>query len=151
MAGFAVATAAATMVGQALGMRDPNRAKRAAYLNYAVGGGFMTLCGICFIFFGQIPARWLSGNAEVAALTQAASGTDYLAIKEQIEKLDHVSADFARRVMDRGIERALKGHSVGEFDQGEMSPHARKAYEALEERASPATGGARSAQHSTDK
>jgi hypothetical protein len=33
--------------------------------------------------------------------------------------------------MDRGIERALKGHSVGEFDQGELSDHARKAYSAL--------------------
>jgi hypothetical protein len=33
--------------------------------------------------------------------------------------------------MDRGIERALKGHSVGEFDQGELSPHAKKAYSAL--------------------
>ncbi len=44
-----------------------------------------------------------------------------------------MSADFAKRVMDRGIERALKGHSVGEFDQGELSPHAKKAYEALRE------------------
>ena len=36
--------------------------------------------------------------------------------------------------MDRGIERALKGHSVGEFDKGELSPHAQKAYAALQER-----------------
>jgi molecular chaperone HscA len=61
----------------------------------------------------------------------AAAGSDHHAIKQQIEELDRVSADFAKRVMDRGIERALKGHSVGEFDQGEISPHAKKAYDAL--------------------
>ncbi len=54
--------------------------------------------------------------------------------------------------MDRGIERALKGHSVGEFDQGELSPHAQKAYSALQEEAAlPPTGGARSAQHAKGK
>ena len=42
-----------------------------------------------------------------------------------------MSSEFAKRVMDRGIERALKGHSVGEFDKGELSPHAQKAYSAL--------------------
>ena len=67
------------------------------------------------------------------AVRQAAQGADHNAIHAEIEKLDHVSADFAKRVMDRGIERALKGHSVGEFDQGELSPHAKKAYDALRE------------------
>ena len=67
----------------------------------------------------------------VQAVRAAAAGRDHHAIKEQIEALDRVSADFAKRVMDRGIERALKGHSVGEFDQGELSPHAQKAYSAL--------------------
>jgi molecular chaperone HscA len=61
----------------------------------------------------------------------ASAGNDHHAIQQQIEELDRVSADFAKRVMDRGIERALKGHSVGEFDQGEISPHAQKAYDAL--------------------
>ncbi|HEY4729493.1 MAG TPA: Fe-S protein assembly chaperone HscA [Myxococcales bacterium] len=72
-------------------------------------------------------------EAQMAAVRTAAQGTDHTAIHGQIEKLDRVSADFAKRVMDRGIERALKGHSVGEFDQGELSPHAKKAYEALRE------------------
>jgi len=72
-------------------------------------------------------------ETQMAALRQAAQGTDHNVIHAQIEKLDHVSADFAKRVMDRGIERVLKGHSVGEFDQGELSPHAKKAYEALRE------------------
>ena len=79
-------------------------------------------------------------EAQMAAVRTAAEGKDHNAIHAQIEKLDQVSADFAKRVMDRGIERALKGHSVAEFDQGELSPHARKAYAALEaeEAASPA-------------
>jgi molecular chaperone HscA len=70
-------------------------------------------------------------DAQMSALRAAAAGPDHHAIKTNIELLDRVSADFAKRVMDRGIERALKGHSVGEFDQGEMSEHARKAYSAI--------------------
>ena len=65
------------------------------------------------------------------ALRDAAQGKDHRSIKDAIDRLDHTSAEFARRVMDRGIERALKGHSVGEFDKGELSPHAQKAYSAL--------------------
>jgi len=91
---------------------------------------------------------------QMAAVRSATQATDHHRIHEEIEKLDRVSADFAKRVMDRGIERALKGHSVGEFDKGELSSHAQKAYSALrdaqdegEETASPATGGARSAEH----
>jgi molecular chaperone HscA len=67
------------------------------------------------------------------ALIDATQGDDHHLIHELIEKLDHQSADFAKRVMDRGIERALKGHSVDEFNQGEMSPHAQKAYSALKD------------------
>jgi molecular chaperone HscA len=78
--------------------------------------------------------------AQMTALQRAAEGTDHNAIHAEIEKLDRASAEFAKRVMDRGIERALKGHSVGEFDKGPLSPHAQKAYAALhdgEERAPP--------------
>src|SRR5882672_9532754 len=53
LGGFAIATAAATMVGQSLGMRNPHRAKRSAYLAYALGGGMMTCFGIVFIVFGR--------------------------------------------------------------------------------------------------
>src|SRR5438132_4794068 len=70
-------------------------------------------------------------ESAVADLRAAAGGSDHHAIKSHIERLDKVSADFAKRVMDRGIERALKGHSIGEFDKGELSPHAQKAYSAL--------------------
>jgi putative MATE family efflux protein len=70
LAGFAVAMAAATMVGQSLGQRNPRRAVRSAYLAYAVGGGIMTLMGLCFVLFGQYPARWLSPHdAHIADLT----------------------------------------------------------------------------------
>jgi putative MATE family efflux protein len=53
MIGFAVATAAATMVGQALGTHDVARARRSAFLAYAVGGGAMTLGGVAFLLFGR--------------------------------------------------------------------------------------------------
>ena len=76
-------------------------------------------------------------EASMQELRDAAAGSDHHAIHERIERLDHVSADFAKRLMDRGIERALKGHAVAEFDRGEMSPHAKKAYEALQEKEKP--------------
>ena len=69
MAGFAVATAAATMVGQSLGAKNPRRASRCAYLCYAVGGGFMTLCGFLFMFLGPLMARGMSPNPQVIHLT----------------------------------------------------------------------------------
>jgi molecular chaperone HscA len=70
----------------------------------------------------------------VQEVQSASAGADHHAIKERIERLDQVSADFAKRVMDRGIERALKGHSVEEFDRGEISAHAQKAYSALRDK-----------------
>ncbi|MFN2548957.1 MAG: Fe-S protein assembly chaperone HscA [Myxococcales bacterium] len=74
----------------------------------------------------------------VADLKGAVAGSDHHKIKSEIERLDKVSADFAKRVMDRGIERALKGHAVDEFDKGELSPHAQKAYSALQDTEDPA-------------
>ena len=68
MIGFAVATAAATMVGQALGMKDPARATRASYLAYAVGGGAMTLGGILFICFGRVLSGFMSDIPAIADL-----------------------------------------------------------------------------------
>jgi len=69
LGGFAIATAAATMVGQSLGMRNPHRAKRSAYLAYALGGGMMTCFGIVFIVFGRYLARWMAADEHIAELT----------------------------------------------------------------------------------
>ena len=69
MAGFAVATAAATMVGQSLGMRDPRRARRSAYCAFLLGGGLMTLCGLSFILAGRWWADVFSNDPQVIDLT----------------------------------------------------------------------------------
>ena len=53
-------------------------------------------------------------------------GTDHRAIKDGIDRLDHQSKDFAQRIMDRGIERALRGHKADEFE-GSIGEHAKKA------------------------
>jgi len=87
------------------------------------------------------------------SLRAAMESSDHRPIKDAIDRLDHDSAEFAKRVMDRGIERALKGHTAAEFETGEMSDHAKKAYRALqdeEERASRATGGGRRPQHTDE-
>lgn len=68
MVGFAVATAAATMVGQALGMNSPARASRSAYLAYAVGGGAMTVGGVLFILFGHVFTSFMSDTPAIARL-----------------------------------------------------------------------------------
>lgn len=68
--GFAFATAAATLVGQSLGMKDPGRARRATYLTYAIGGGIMAACGVVFILFGRTLAEWMLPNQpQIAGLT----------------------------------------------------------------------------------
>jgi molecular chaperone HscA len=77
------------------------------------------------------PEERQSIESAMQALREAAAGKDHRAVQDAIQRLDHDSAEFAKRVMDRGIERALKGHTVGEFDQGELSEHAKKAYSAL--------------------
>jgi putative MATE family efflux protein len=68
MTGLAVATAAATVVGQNLGMNNPRRAARAAHLSYALGGGFMTFAGLCFILFRYPLSRFLSSDPRIAGL-----------------------------------------------------------------------------------
>ncbi|HEX8521235.1 MAG TPA: MATE family efflux transporter [Tepidisphaeraceae bacterium] len=69
MTGFAFSVAVATMVGQSLGMKDPRRAQRSAYLGYLIGGGFMTLAGLFFIFFSKYPAAVLAGEPNIRDLT----------------------------------------------------------------------------------
>ena len=69
LTGMGFATAAATLVGQSLGMKDPKRARRCAYYAYAMGGGIMTLLGVCFVLFGTTIASWLSDDPEVVRMT----------------------------------------------------------------------------------
>ena len=71
MAGLAVATAAATVVGQSLGMKDPRRAERGAHLAFAIGGGMMSLGGIGFILFRHPLAHILSDDPKIASLSAA--------------------------------------------------------------------------------
>ncbi|HZK82142.1 MAG TPA: MATE family efflux transporter, partial [Humisphaera sp.] len=66
MTGLAVATAAATVVGQSLGMNDPRRATRAAHIAYALGGGAMSVGAVCFILFRHPLSHALSADPKVA-------------------------------------------------------------------------------------
>jgi Na+-driven multidrug efflux pump len=67
LGGFAVATAAAALVGQSLGAGDPRRARRAAYLAYVLGGGWMVVMGLSFIFFPRFYASLISEKPDVIA------------------------------------------------------------------------------------
>ena len=69
MTGMAVATAAATMVGQSLGRQNVGRARRSAYLGFAVGGGAMACFGLAFILFGGHIADVIGNGPTVNALT----------------------------------------------------------------------------------
>jgi molecular chaperone HscA len=50
----------------------------------------------------------------IEELITAAHGDGHRAINERIAALDAASADFARRIMDRGIQRAIGGKSIDE-------------------------------------
>jgi putative MATE family efflux protein len=62
LTGMGFATAASTLVGQSLGMLDPQRARKCAWLAYAMGGGAMTVMGLCFVVFGPTIAGWMVQN-----------------------------------------------------------------------------------------
>lgn len=69
LTGMGFATAAATLVGQSLGMKDSRRARRSAYLAYAMGGGTMTVAGLLFVWFNHPLARLMSSDPAVVDLT----------------------------------------------------------------------------------
>ena len=68
MTGMAIAAAAATMVGQSLGMKDPQRAQKSALAAYAIGGGAMTFFGVLFIAFGKHFAMLISNDSQIVEL-----------------------------------------------------------------------------------
>ena len=72
----------------------------------------------------QIESAMLKLRTAVAGA--AGGSAAHRPIKDAIDLLDHSSADFAKRVMDRGIERALRGHQADEFT-GDIGAHAKKA------------------------
>ncbi|HZL34899.1 MAG TPA: MATE family efflux transporter [Tepidisphaeraceae bacterium] len=68
MVGLAVAIAAATVVGQNLGRRDPAAAALSAHLAFLIGGGAMSVGGIMFILFRHPLAHILSDDPRIADL-----------------------------------------------------------------------------------
>jgi molecular chaperone HscA len=72
------------------------------------------------------PAERASFEAEMATLAQAKESDNHRVIKDAIDRFDHLSKGFAERIMNRGIERALRGHSASEFE-GTIGDHARVA------------------------
>jgi putative MATE family efflux protein len=69
MTGFAFAVASSTLVGQSLGMGDPNRARRCVLLALGLGAGAMGVFGLLYILFARPFASLLSADPAVIALT----------------------------------------------------------------------------------
>jgi MATE family multidrug resistance protein len=51
MPGFGFSIAGTTLVGQALGAKDPKRAERSGYITYQIAAAFMMAMGLLFILF----------------------------------------------------------------------------------------------------
>ncbi|MEM7808862.1 MAG: MATE family efflux transporter [Planctomycetota bacterium] len=65
MTGFAISTAAATMVGQALGRRNPTEAMRSGTVAFVVGGGFMVGCGVLFVAVPHFLCGLIASEPEI--------------------------------------------------------------------------------------
>jgi putative MATE family efflux protein len=68
MGGIAVATAAATMVGQSLGQKNPARASRSAYLAYLLAVCWMGTAALGFLFLPKTLAGLLTTDPAVINL-----------------------------------------------------------------------------------
>lgn len=64
LTGMAMATAAATLTGQYLGLGDPRRARQAVFLCWAACAAIMTTCGLVFIAIPETLVRLLSDAPE---------------------------------------------------------------------------------------
>jgi hypothetical protein len=53
----------------------------------------------------------------IGELEQAKAGTNARAIRDRIDQLDHISADFAVRRMNESITRALGGRSATDLEK----------------------------------
>lgn len=68
MPGFGFAVAATTLVGQALGAKQPKEAERNGYTAYVLGGLLMTGMGIVFILFAPTLVGFFTSDPEVIRL-----------------------------------------------------------------------------------
>ncbi len=69
MSGLAFGVAAATMVGQSLGMADVDRARRSVWLAFCVGGTLMVAAGLVFVAASGAVAGLLTDDPAVRDLT----------------------------------------------------------------------------------
>lgn len=68
MPAFAFATAATTLVGQALGAKKPKLAEKYAWCTIALGVSIMTAAGICLYVFDEQLVRIITPDTEAIAL-----------------------------------------------------------------------------------
>ena len=65
MVPLGIGSAAAVLVGQALGMQEPARASRAGWMSLALGAGFMSCSAVALISMPRMIARIYSSQPEV--------------------------------------------------------------------------------------
>lgn len=68
--------------------------------------------------------EFLIVSEALSALLKTKEGEDVQAIKKAIEYLDEVTREFAARRMDVAIRKAMKGHRVDDFLEGEAKSDA---------------------------
>lgn len=68
MPGFGFAVAATTLVGQALGAKNPKQAERNGYTAFAIGALLMGVMGIVFVLFPRPLVSFFTKDAEVIQL-----------------------------------------------------------------------------------
>ncbi len=68
MPGFGFAIAATTLVGQALGAKDPEAAQQRGYTAYRIGAAIMAAVGLAFVLFPAQIMGFFTDDAEVIAL-----------------------------------------------------------------------------------
>jgi len=68
MPGFGFAVAATTLVGQALGAKEPEAAEQHGYTSYWMGAGLMAAMGLMFVLFPAQIMGFFTNDAEVIAV-----------------------------------------------------------------------------------
>jgi len=68
MPGFGFAVAATTLVGQALGAKEPKAAEQHGYTSYWMGAGLMAVMGLMFVLFPAQIMGFFTNDTEVIAV-----------------------------------------------------------------------------------